>query len=103
LVGFPRLVELQEEPLGPLVVPGVGGRELVAPVEHPPEAGELAAEVGDIARDELGRVGTKLDREVLAVDAERVEADRFEDLVPLQPLEATIDVRTGEREEVPDV
>src|SRR2546426_3080457 len=36
--GDPRLEELQEDPLRPLVVAGVGGRELVTPVEHAPEA-----------------------------------------------------------------
>ena len=103
LVGLPCLVQLQEEPLGPLVVPRVGGRELVPPVEHPAEAGELAAEVDDVARDQLGGMGAKLDREILAVNAECVEADRLKDVVSLQPLEAAVDVRAGEREEVPDV
>src|SRR2546427_12572394 len=32
--GDPRLEELQEDPLRPLVVAGVGGRELVTPVEQ---------------------------------------------------------------------
>ena len=44
-----------------------------------------------------------LEREVLGVDAERVEAERLEDRVPLQPLESSIDVVAREREEVADV
>src|SRR5207247_10084141 len=38
-----RLEELQEEPLRPLVVPEILGRELVTPVEHAPEAPQLPA------------------------------------------------------------
>jgi hypothetical protein len=38
LVRQARLEQLQEKPLGPLVVGGIGGRELVAPVEHAAEA-----------------------------------------------------------------
>ena len=52
LVGLPRLEELEEDPLGPLVVARIGGRELVPPVEHPADPLELAAEVLDVLRDQ---------------------------------------------------
>ena len=99
----PRLEELQENPLRPLVVAGVGGGELVPPVEHAPEPLQLPAERGDVLRDQLRRVGADRDRVVLRVDAERVVPHRLEHVEPLQPLEATVDVRAGEREHVPHV
>jgi hypothetical protein len=100
LVGEPLLVELQEDPLRPLVVARVSGGELVAPVHHEPGALQLPAEVVDVARDQLCRMDANLDGEVLRVDAERVVAERLEDGVPLQPLESSIDVVPREREEV---
>ena len=103
LVGLPRLQELEEDPLGPLVVARVGGRELVPPVEHPADPAELAAEVLDVLRDQDRGVDPLLDRVVLAVDPERVVADRLEDVVPLEPLEPAVDVRPGEGEHVPHV
>jgi hypothetical protein len=76
----------------------------LAPVHHEAGALELAAEVGDVARDELHRVLPDLEREVLRVDAERIVAQRLEDRMPLQPLEPrAIDITAGEGEEVPDV
>ena len=44
-----------------------------------------------------------LEREVLRVDPEGVIAQRFEDGMPLQPVEARMDVASREREEVPHV
>ena len=48
-------------------------------------------------------VGPDLQREVLGVNPERVEAHRLEHRVPLQPLESSIDVVAREREEVADM
>jgi hypothetical protein len=44
-----------------------------------------------------------LEREILRVDAERVEADRLENRVPLLPAESSLDVVAGERVQVADV
>jgi hypothetical protein len=55
----------------------------VAPVEHAADPAELAAEVGDVLGDQDARVDAQLDRVVLAVDAEGVEADGLEDVVAL--------------------
>ena len=60
-------------------------------------------EVGDVARDQLGRMLADLEGKILGVDAEGIEADRLEDLVPLHPLEATEDIGAGEGEEIADV
>ena len=62
------------------------------PVEHAADASELAAEVDDVPGDQLGRVDAQLDRVVLAVDAEGVEPDRLEHVVPLKPLEPAVGV-----------
>src|SRR2546422_7810329 len=62
LVGETRLEELQKEPLGPLVVRWIGGRELVTPVEHAAEAPQLAPERRNVPRDELGGVRSDNER-----------------------------------------
>src|SRR2546430_13371433 len=84
--GDPRLEELQEDPLRPLVVAGVGGRELVTPVEHAPEAPQLPAEGLDVLRDELRGMRADRERVVLGVNAERVEPDRLEHVGSVEPL-----------------
>ena len=61
----PRLEELHEDPLRPLVVAGVGRRELVTPVEHAAEAPQLAAERRDVLGDELRRVRADRERVIL--------------------------------------
>ena len=79
----PALEELEEDPLRPPVVAGSVVCDLVAPVDHQADALELRAEVLDVARDQLGGVRPDLEREVLGVDAEGVEAQRLEDVVAL--------------------
>ena len=103
LVREPLLVELQEDPLRPLVVGRVGRVDRLRPVHHEAGAVELAAEVRDVAGDQLHRVAPDLQREILRVDAERVIAERLEHRVALQALESRIDITAGEGEEVPDV
>ena len=97
------LQQLQENPLGPLVVRRIGGGQLVRPVDHEPNAAQLAPEVLDVARDQLHRVDADLERIVLRVDAERVEPERLEHRVSLETLESSIDVVPREREHVADV
>ena len=99
----PRLEELDEDPLGPLVVPRVRGGQLVAPVEHAAEATQLVAEPVDVLGDQLRGVGADLERIVLGVDPERVEPDRLEHGVPLEPPEPPVDVGARESEHVPHV
>jgi hypothetical protein len=75
----------------------------VPPVDHEPRSLQLAAEVLDVPRNEIGGVDPDLQRVVLRVDAEGVEANGLEHRVPLETLESSIDVVSGEREEVADV
>ena len=84
-VGQPALAELQEQPLGPVVVLRVGGVEGAGPVEADPE---LLARLGgdrDVLVGERRRVGVVADRGVLGVQAERVEPHRVQHLVALLP------------------
>jgi hypothetical protein len=64
---------------------------------------QLSAEVLDIARDQVGRVGPDLEGEVLGVDPERVESERLENRVPLEPLESSIYVVARKCKQIPDM
>ena len=103
LVSESLLVELEEQPLGPLVIVGLAGDNLLAPVNHQAGALKLPPEVFDVSRSQRGGVDTDLDGVILSLDAEAVEADRFEDGFALLPLEPPVDIRAGEREQVADV
>ena len=103
LVGHALLVQLQEEPLRPLVVGGIAGDHLLLPIKHETGTRQLRPESIDISRRQLGRVPSPLDRVVLGLDPEAVEADWFEDGASLQPLESAMDIRSREREQVADV
>ena len=103
LVRQPALVQLQEQPLRPLVVRRVGRGQLVAPVDHQARPAQLAPEVGDVAWDQLQRMHPDLEGVVLRVDAERVVAQWLEHGVAAHALVAAVNVVAGEREQVPDV
>ena len=75
LIGQAVLVQLEEDPLGPLVVAGVGGVHHPVPVEGVAQHVELAGEVGDVVLGHLGGVNVVLDGEVLSGQAEGVIAD----------------------------
>ena len=84
-VGQATLTQLQEQPLGPAVVLGVGGVEGARPVEAD---AELLAGLGrdrDVLVGERRRVCVVADRGVLGVQAERVEPHRVQDLVATLP------------------
>lgn len=48
LIGKAVLKELQEDPLGPFIIVGVGGVHLARPVKREAEPLQLAAEAGDV-------------------------------------------------------
>jgi hypothetical protein len=79
----PALEQLQEDPLGPLVVVGVGGIDRARPVHHQAGAAELTGKVRDIARNQFGRVHSDFQRVVFRVDPEGVEADWLKDVEAL--------------------
>ena len=78
LHGEPGLEQLEENPLGPLVVRWIDSRELVFPIDHQPHPLQLLAKPFDIPRNELPRVRVHLEGVVFRVDAERVEAEGLE-------------------------
>jgi hypothetical protein len=73
------LEELQEEPLRPVVVAGLGGRELATPVDRPAEPLHLLADRGDVAVRHVPRMAALANCRVLSGKAERVVADRPQD------------------------
>ena len=102
-IGEAVLVELEEPPLRPPVVVGVGGDDLPLPVEDRPHRLELPSHVLDVAGRPLMRVDLQADRRVLGRQAERIESHREEDVVPPHPLVARLHVRRRHRVPVPDV
>ncbi len=104
MLGEPGFEELEEDPLGPAIVGGAGGVDLVRPIDTEAELLELLLpEVLDVAGGQGGRVLTDLERVILGVDPEGVEAQRLEDVVPLLAPVAAVDVRSGEGVGVADV
>ena len=97
------VVQLQKQPLRPFVIGRIGGRQLVPPIEHPAEAAQLPAKGRDVLRNQLGRIGPDIERVILGVDPERIEAHGLEHVVALEALEAAVDVGAGEGEHVADV
>jgi hypothetical protein len=69
---------LQEQPLVPLVVLGVAGGDLAAPVDRQAHGLHLALHVGDVVVGPLGRRHLVLHRRVLGRQAEGVPAHRHQ-------------------------
>jgi len=103
LVGEAGLVELQEDPLRPLVVLRVGRRDLAVVVEREPEPLQLRAESLHVFFRDDRRVDAVLDRVVLGRQPERVVADREQHVVALHAPLARDDVHRGVRARVADV
>ena len=97
------LEELEEHPLRPAVVRRVRGVHRVVPVVHAAEALQLPREVGDVLGDEFVRVRADLERVVLRVDAERIEAHGFEHVLAAQAPVSSVRVGAHVRVHVPDV
>ena len=102
-VGEAALEELEEDPLRPLHVRGIGGVDLTLPVVGEADRVDLAAEVGDrLGRRDAG-VDAVLDGVVLGRQPERVPPHRVEDPEALHPLPAGDDVGGGVALAVADV
>ena len=98
-----RRVQLQEDPLGPADVSGIGGGDLAVPVVAEAERLQLALEGRDVGDGGDRRVLAGLDRVLLRGQAERVPAHRVEDVVALAALGAADDVGGGVAFGVADV
>ena len=80
------LVHLQEDPLRPLVVVGVGGIHATVPVKAVSQHLQLPGEIGNVFFCNDGRMDMILNRIVLGRQAERIVADRENDVVAVHPL-----------------
>ena len=76
-----------------MVVGGIGGIHRLGPVELGPQPLQLSAKSGYVGRDQLSGMLVHLEREVLAVDSEGIEANRLEDVETLHALKAAVGVR----------
>ena len=103
LVGQPLLVELEEQPLGPLVVFGTRGHHLASPVDGDAQAPKLPVDGGDRFFGENGRRFAGLYRHVLGVEPEGVIPHGMKHPLPLMPPEAGDDVAHGVVLDVPHV
>ena len=79
LVSQTMLIQLQEDPLGPLVVLGVGGIDLTIPVKGEAQSLQLAAEVVHIVLGDNGRVDVVLHGKVLSENFEMEQSSRLDE------------------------
>ncbi len=99
----PRVEDLQEDPLRPPVVAGVGGADAAAAVVAEAETAQLPAVVVDVGLGGDGRMLSGLHRVLLGRQAERVEAHRVHHVVAGHPLVAAVDVGADEAQRMADV
>ena len=99
----PGVVELEENPLCPPEIAGVGGADFAVPIVAEAHGLELAAEVVDIAGCGDARVLAGFDGVLLGGQAEGIPAHGVEDVEPLHAVEARQDVRGGVALDVPDM
>ena len=94
-VGQTLFEQLDEDPLGPLIILGVGGVDLTIPVEGEAQRLQLALEAGHIlGGDDLG-VDVVLQGVVLGRQAEGVPAHGVQDIAAALALFARNDVQRG--------
>ena len=86
------LEQLEEDPLGPLIVVRVGGVDLTRPVKGQAERLELALEACDVLLGDLCRMDVVLDGEVLGRQAKRIPAHRIKHVIALHTLFARNDI-----------
>ncbi len=79
-------VKLEENPLCPLVIVGVGRVDLARPVERKAKAFHLAFEARNVFLRHLFGMDMVLHRKIFGGQAERVPAHRVQHIVPLQTL-----------------
>ena len=99
----PGVVDLQEDPLRPLVELDVGGGEAAPGVVAEAQPAQLAPEVDDVGLGAGARVGAGLHRVLLGGQAERVEAQRVQHVAARHPEVAGVDVGGDVAERVTDV
>ena len=99
----PGVVDLQEDPLGPLVEVDVGGGEAAPRVVAETQPPELAAEVDDVGLGAGARMRAGLHRVLLGRQAEGVEAQRVQHIAAGHPVVPGVDVGRDVAQRVTDV
>ena len=99
----PGVVDLQEDPLGPLVELDVGGREASPAVVAETQPAQLAPEVDDVGFGPGARVGAGLHRVLLGGQPEGVEPQRVQHVTAGHPEVAGVDVGGDVAQRVADV
>ena len=95
LIGQPRFEQLEENPLGPLVILRIGGGNLPAPVKADAQGLDLLFKPGDVLLGHLGGVDVVLDGVVLGGQAEGVPANGVQHIVALHPALSSHHVQGG--------
>ena len=103
LVVVPRPEDLQEDPLGPPHVAGIGGRERPTLVVRKPQAPQLAAHVGHVGFGRDARMLTGLHGVLLRRQAECVVRKRVQHVVAAHAPVPAQHVRGDVSERMPDV
>ena len=99
----PRVEDAGEDPLRPLVVPGVGRLDGAPHVVAHPQPAQLLAVVDDVRRRRDGRVLAGLHGKLLGGQAEGVEAHGVQHVATGHPLIAGEHVGADESERMADV
>ncbi len=103
VVVVPGVVDLQEDPLSPLVELGIGRGEAAPRVVAEPEAAQLTAEVDDVGFRAGARVRAGLDRVLLGGQPKRVEAQRVQHIAAGHPEIARVDIGRDVAQRMADV
>ena len=97
------LEHLQEYPLSPLVVLGVGGVHAAVPVKAVSQHLQLLGEILDVVLRDDGRMDVVLDGIVLRGQTESIEADGEQYIIALHPLFAGDDIHSRKGAGMPHV
>ena len=89
------LVQLQEDPLGPLVVFGVSGVDLAVPVKAQAQCLQLALEAGHVLGGHDFRVDVVLQGIVLGRQTKSIPAHRVQDIIAALTLFACHNIQRG--------
>ena len=99
----PRVVDLQEDPLRPLVELDVGGGEASPVVVAETQSAQLAPEIDDVGLGAGARVSAGLHRVLLGGQTERVETQRVQHIAAQHPEVAGVDIGGDVAERMADV
>ena len=99
----PGIVDLEKDPLGPLVIARISGVDLAIPIVGKTDAFELRFKLGDILARGDFRMLAALDRVLLGRQTKRVPAHRVQDVETAHPFVPRDDVGGGVALGMPDM